>query len=533
MTAESALRPFRTAGAPEAFAGAAWIAQDVQTRWLWPALARRLAERHRLFPVLIVQTEQDAEHYWRALGADPVGAIVLAEDFYRPIAEGRDGPESDAELYARAAAYERQHGVSLQRAILQGDRHLGRGFLAGAENFATSRISDNATHRRAVAACLAAIGFWERLAALFPPRLALCYAGGHGLSQKPLALLCRRRGVPLRVLSSARFGQSYYWAHDEYAAAPEFAAHFAAFPAPDAAAIDAVRERVAPSSLAGPDAVRLLDRQHTWRGIARYAAGALLRRAYGRLRGYRKATRGYHVWRLIAQRARARRHLDYLARVGVSDPAALAPRRIVYLPLQVEPEMTTTTWGEYAADQFALAREAALSLPADAVLAIKEHPWQLGARSRDFYRRLAALPNAVLMHPKYPSLDLIRRAAAIVTINGSAGHEAAVLGVPVVHFHDASTVNVLGHVHLATRPRDLDRLRDLVAEPDADEAARRRRDGARYLLALEAFAFEIGGGPITRRRQGPSAAELDTYMSALAATLPAGTLAAAPVREAA
>lgn len=534
MTAETALRLAHRAGSPEGMAGCVWLAQDVQTRWLWPALARRLAERHRLYPVLVVRTAEDAAYYARALGEGAAGAIAIADDYYARIAAGEQGPEDDAAIFARAAAYEKRHGISLMRAVLQGDRHLGRGFLAGAPKFATSRISANATLRRALEACLASIAFWDALAAAFPPRLVLSYAGGHALAQKPLALLCRREAVPFRTLSSSRFGQFFYWAHDEYAAAPGFAAHFRATPAPDDAAVAAVRARVAPGSLAGPEAVRALDRQHTWPGIARYAVQALARRAYGRLKGYRKATHGYHVASLVAQRVRARRHLDHLARVGVADPARLAPRRIVYLPLQVEPELTTTTWGEFASDQYALARETALSLPADAVLAIKEHPWQLGTRSRDYYARLAALPNAVLMHPKYPSLDLIRRAAAIVTINSSAGHEAAVLGVPVLHVHEASTINVLDHVRLVSGPRDLEAVRAAIAE-SADEAAaaRRRRDGARYLLALESFCLEIAGGPITRRREAPSEDELDAYLAALAGTLPAPALGLAPARRAA
>jgi hypothetical protein len=65
-------------------------------------------------------------------------------------------------------------------------------------------------------------------------------------------------------------------------------------------------------------------------------------------------------------------------------------------------------------------------------LLVKEHPVALQNRSRAYYEALLRVPNVALLDPRCPSRDAVQHAALLITIAGSMGQEAAILGRPVV-----------------------------------------------------------------------------------------------------
>jgi hypothetical protein len=205
-----------------------------------------------------------------------------------------------------------------------------------------------------------------------------------------------------------------------------------------------------------------------------------------------------------------------------SNLTAAGSRRIVYFPLQVEPEGSLTGYAPHATDQIGLIRACSLNLPADALLVVKEHPWQMGRRGTEFYRAIADLPNVLLVHPGFPSLEIIKHASLVCSIASSAAHEAAVLGVPVALFHDGAPIGCLEHVHIMRSARDFERLPTLMSEGGKEQIEKRNRDGARYLLAIEQYCFELGkeGQAIFLREEEPTAEELERMATALSLALP-------------
>lgn len=108
--------------------------------------------------------------------------------------------------------------------------------------------------------------------------------------------------------------------------------------------------------------------------------------------------------------------------------------RYAYFPLHLQPEMTTMVLAPFWQDQLGLIENIARSLPPDLKLYVKEHVPMLGERRTEDYRRLKAIKNVRLVSPFASSLDLSRKAALVITITGTVGWEALLLGKPVITF---------------------------------------------------------------------------------------------------
>ncbi|MCD8490799.1 MAG: hypothetical protein LRY51_02265 [Geovibrio sp.] len=102
----------------------------------------------------------------------------------------------------------------------------------------------------------------------------------------------------------------------------------------------------------------------------------------------------------------------------------------------MQPEASIDVLGSYNSDQFHIIQNIARSLPADAVVVVKEHPQAVGDRVREFYNAVNDLPNAVLVHPESDNWELTAGAFAVVTVSGTVAYQAALLGTPSVVFSD-------------------------------------------------------------------------------------------------
>lgn len=113
-------------------------------------------------------------------------------------------------------------------------------------------------------------------------------------------------------------------------------------------------------------------------------------------------------------------------------------RPFVYYPLHVPADMALTLRSPEYLDQVATIDYLLRTIPDTHDLVVKEHPAQIGAVSA---ARLIALAerfdNFVLLPPQTNNYDVLRRAAAVVSVNSKSGAEAMLLGKPVVIMGDA------------------------------------------------------------------------------------------------
>ena len=114
----------------------------------------------------------------------------------------------------------------------------------------------------------------------------------------------------------------------------------------------------------------------------------------------------------------------------------------VYVPLNYQPECTTSPQGDIFVIQTLMLETLSEALPEGWHLYVKEHPSQWGPRGlnysssryRGYYRRIARLPNVTLVPLELKSSVLIERARAVATVSGTAAWEALLRGKLAIIF---------------------------------------------------------------------------------------------------
>jgi len=94
----------------------------------------------------------------------------------------------------------------------------------------------------------------------------------------------------------------------------------------------------------------------------------------------------------------------------------------------------------------------------DHELIVKPHPQQLGSLPREAINAIAQ--HAELIHPDVNSHDVIKNAAAVVTLDNTVGYEALLYGKPVITLGDAF-YDGTGYTHDV---RDLSQLEERLNE---------------------------------------------------------------------
>lgn len=169
---------------------------------------------------------------------------------------------------------------------------------------------------------------------------------------------------------------------------------------------------------------------------------------------------------------RARRAARLLEPHYVSGPH-LSELRYAFYPLHTEPEVSLLVYGRPYVNQIEVIRALAMSLPADTVLVVKEHPWMVGKRSMGAYRKLLDIPRVRLASPALEARELVAHSRLVAVVTGSVALEAAMLGKPVITFGDCP-YNALPAtmVQRCRDPRALpEMLKRMLANAATDEEA--------------------------------------------------------------
>ncbi|MDO8982378.1 hypothetical protein [Cypionkella sp.] len=109
--------------------------------------------------------------------------------------------------------------------------------------------------------------------------------------------------------------------------------------------------------------------------------------------------------------------------------------RYFFYPLHLEPEAVVLyhAHGIYE-NQTKLIQNIAGQLPPGCMLYVKDHPHDHAYRNPIDYHRLTSVPNIRLLAADIPGKEVIRHAQGVITITGTAGFEAMLLGKQVYTF---------------------------------------------------------------------------------------------------
>jgi hypothetical protein len=458
-------------------------------------LAKKLANDIGAFLHLYVKNKQERAHYQKnAPGI--FYAIHVAPALYQV----RDVDSIDEEaLFSCARGMEAELDITINELSMT-DRHLGRGFALGGFRHPRSRISECTTRASVVASYLSEIDFWRDELSSYEPALIL--GGG-----KVLCTLARRLGIPQRIITGARYKSYYYWGVNEYRECPVLEAKY----------VQATSDN--DESVESPYQAHLkfrdrMEREAAFSIMVKSLAMTLTRHVYWKLRGYEKA-KGYYLREKLGLTLRRSRLLNQLNRSPYSTLDELVRSGpYVFFPLATEPEAALQVLSpEYF---FQLSAIAAISrdLPAGYMLAVKEHYPAVGRRPADFYAQIVELKNVRLVRIGEYGLDLVKKAAAVATISGSAGLEGAAIGKPVIAFGQHNLFNFLPHVHVVRGDLSLRRvLRHMLS--DEKSAAERAKVGKRFLAALRSTAFDMSGFYPSAPDHAPDAAVEGAFQSLL------------------
>ncbi len=117
-------------------------------------------------------------------------------------------------------------------------------------------------------------------------------------------------------------------------------------------------------------------------------------------------------------------------------------REYIYMPLQFQPEASTSPMGDVFVDQLIIVKILSYCIPTGWQIYVKEHTdaqWRAGAktrlvRPRGYYRLIAELPNVRIVSPDLSTYNLISSAKAVATCTGTVGWEAVCRGTPALVF---------------------------------------------------------------------------------------------------
>lgn len=164
-----------------------------------------------------------------------------------------------------------------------------------------------------------------------------------------------------------------------------------------------------------------------------------------------------------------------------------AAQDYVYFPLHLDPEASTLVYSPYHTNQLAVIEALSKQIPLSSHLLVKEHPVMLGQRPLDFYKQIDSMPNVTIIDPAVSSELLIKNASVVVTITGTAGWEAILLGKPAIIIGQVPYTAVGEGV---VNCPDLTQLRDVMRNareltPASDEAL------IRYIASIMKVGIRI------------------------------------------
>lgn len=157
-----------------------------------------------------------------------------------------------------------------------------------------------------------------------------------------------------------------------------------------------------------------------------------------------------------AERFAVRRRYEQLAQRSLPRTAYAA------LFLHTQPEVTVEGWSFDFSDQVAVARNIAAALPADMLLAVKEHRYQAGLRDPSFYAELLSIPGVTLLHDLVDTKALVSGASVVLTLTGTVALEAMCLRVPAIIFGSVYYEHLPG----IRRVSGFDELRQVIGDLD-------------------------------------------------------------------
>jgi len=355
-------------------------------------------------------------------------------------------PVQQDKAVAEALRMEGDYGIRMSF-VMGKDRGLGRGYIFNADCYPDVGRSWW-SHERKLAELVSRFLFAEHVLDTLRPDVII------GL-QKVTELYCvaRARGVRYYSPAAVKFGSRYIVSDDEYLTNSKYRENIKAL---------ALSGEQGDEELGGYEQEAGSKYNHgklsyTWRrtlfDVGRQCWGEVKKILRGRMRKDSYAPFGW-----VPSILRSKLAYDYFCKHGKT-PDELKGYQLVYVPLHLEPEIALLSVSPEFNNTMEMVAWVSKSLPANALLVVKEQPYAFGIRSQKYYDMLRRIGNVVLAHPDTKSWPWIEASGLVVAITGTAGTEAVNMHRPVLSYGAHQVINHLPTVRFA---RDYSTTRDAV-----------------------------------------------------------------------
>jgi hypothetical protein len=321
----------------------------------------------------------------------------------------------------------------------------------------------------------------------------ILFASLEGFEGKLLTRLAETVGARVIVPTGLRNLGGMFFSPDACETLPVYAAPNSARHEEAAALVRAFRERPAAAlHVTRPPQDDGLPLDPFGQPFARRVAGAL-RRVISRPDLFDRAEIRPALLNNLPALRDGWRALHQVRARGFFDIATLdeLPPKFVYYPLQMTPETSINAPAPFFVDQLRAIDAIRLAMPSDHLLVVKEHWASIMVRPLDLVRALRRRSGVVVARFDMPSIMLIRRAAATLSVTGTAAFEALLLGRPSLLLGPSFFAGFLGGaVRVDALPQ---RLHAAIASPPSD--AHVAQCVATLLSVRHDVAFRAPGAP--------------------------------------
>ena len=467
-----------------------WIRPLSSTRYIWVPLALLIKEKLKIEPLFIVISEQDKSFYLKiSEGALNDKNFSVEPNFYLTATLNHS---SDTDIFEAINAYEKKYDFTVYRDIIQADRHIGRKWAWAWNGKPESRCMRNTGRYGALRASLQALEYFENLYQVHPPKFVIGTGIGTGLSGKPISLICRKNNIPFRATQSARFNKYTYWATDEFGNNLHICQK-----------IKALEKRKKHAALNGNKELRENQNfQSYYKAHAKTSKSvisalklsfvSLLRRYYAILRGIGRSKTGYYPFSLASMPLRQWVGERLYRNRNFKDLTKL-PKATKYFLFPLQFEFETSLQGEapLVPPIFTLIHQISLSLPAGAVLLVKEHPLQAGRRPKFVYDFIKDLHNVFLIKPTIRASMLFDKLDAVIQVNSSLGYEALAQGIPVFSLSPHGIIHGSSLNDSILAPDDYEKLKRFCLNETTLTSTERRHLALSFKRTIQETCFEI------------------------------------------
>ena len=166
---------------------------------------------------------------------------------------------------------------------------------------------------------------------------------------------------------------------------------------------------------------------------------------------------------------------------------------LLYL-MQRQPEATIDLYGGYYSNQTELIKNISRACPSTHDIFIKLHPNGMGEFPFFELYKISKLNRVKLIKYSEESLDLIKNCSCVITVSGTAGIEASILGKPVFLLSDVYYERLNG----VSRINNFNELRESIVEITTKNEQFEFIESDKELNYLYENSFEgIIGDPVT------------------------------------